>query len=137
MKPSVVIVLMLSWLWLASGCAHKSVTQSTVSPSVLHVVLVQFKPGVTQDQMNTVLDQSIARLRTIPGVLAVEAGMKVRDDRPVHIRDYDVGILVRLQDSATIDSYGAHPLHQSFLQEFQPLFAQVKVIDFTALPPRK
>jgi len=101
------------------------------------VVLVQFKPGVTQDQMNAMLEQSMARLRSIPGVLTVEAGMKVRDDRPVHIRDYEVGILVRLQDSAVIDPYGAHPLHQSFLQEFQPLFAQVKVIDFAALPPGK
>lgn len=126
--------LALGGLILLGGCAGKIVTESAVSPPVLHVVLLQFKPEVPADQRIRALEQSIARLQAIPGVLGVEAGPKVRDDRPIHIRDYHGAILVRLQDAAALDVYGPHPLHQAFLQEFQPLFASVRVIDFAALP---
>lgn len=127
--------LALGGLILLGGCIRQNVTESTVSPPVLHVVLLQFKPDVPADQRTRALEQSIARLRAIPGVLAVDAGAKVRDDRPIHIRDYHGAILVRLQDESALDGYGPHPLHQAFLQEFQPLFASVRVIDFAALPP--
>ncbi len=126
--------LALGGLILLSACAGQVVTESTVSPPVLHVVLLQFKPEVSADQRTRALEQSIARLQAIPGVLAVDAGPKVRDDRPIHVRDYHGAILVRLADEAALDGYGPHPLHQAFLQEFQPLFDSVRVIDFAALP---
>ena len=133
MKRCLVSVAMVCWLAVA-GCAASRV-EGPAGPQVLHVVLLQFKPEVPADQQARALEQSIARLRAIPGVRAVEAGPKVRDDRPIHIRDYHGAILVRLTDESALDGYGPHPLHQAFLQEFQPLFASVRVIDFAALPP--
>lgn len=114
--------------WLLTGCVHAgSVTQID---EVVHVVLIQFKPEVTAQQREQVIRASLERLKHIPGVVSVAAGPKVRDDRPVHIRDYDVGILVVLESAPALDRYGPHPLHQAFVQEFQPLFARLQVVDF-------
>lgn len=118
-------------VWLA-GCAHNSVTQSTKSTPVIHVVLLQFKPEVTPQQIDQTIEQSIRQLRRIDGVISVEAGAKVRDDRPVHIKDYQAGILVRLQDAAVLDRYGSDPIHQAFLQQHQALFAKIQVLDFAS-----
>lgn len=128
-------ILILWGLILVGGCAGKPEVKSAVTPPVLHVVLVQFKAGVSAPQRARTLAQSITHLRAIPGVLGVDAGLKARDDRPIHIRDYDGAILVRLANEAALDSYGPHPAHQAFLQVYGPLFAQVRVIDFAALPP--
>lgn len=119
------LVLMV---WLLVGCMHSGGVTGT--DAVVHVVLIQFKPEVTGQQREQVINASLERLKDIPGVVSVAAGPKVRDDRPVHIRDYDVGILVVLDSVAALDRYGPHPLHQAFVQEFQPLFARLQVVDF-------
>lgn len=114
--------------WLLAGCAQTGGVTRT--HEVVHVVLIQFKPEVTAQQRGQVINASLDRLKMIPGVVSVTAGPKVRDDRPVHIRDYDVGILVVLDSVTALDRYGPHPLHQAFVQEFQPLFARLQVVDF-------
>ena len=128
-------VRLLVLMVLSGGCFAQSVTQSTLPGSVLHVVLLQFKPEVTAGQINQTIEQSILQLRQIPGVIAVDAGLKLRDDRPVHIKDFQVGIMVRLSDPAALDAYAGHGLHKAFLQQHQALFSKIQVIDFSSAAP--
>ena len=123
--------LILLMLWLA-GCASQPAPGQ--ASGVIHVVLLQFKADVTPQQRQALIRNSLQRLVAIPGVMAVEAGMKVRADRPVHFKDYDVGILVRLSSVEALDAYGPHPLHQAFVAEHMPLIARMQVIDFASEP---
>lgn len=123
----------LMLLLLLGGCV--SGPESTPEPAgVIHVVLLQFKAGVTPAQQHQVMRDSLNRLNAIPGVQAVVVGPKVRADRPVHIKDFDVGILVRLESLGALDRYGPHPAHQAFVSAHQPLFERIQVIDFAAMP---
>ena len=100
-----------------------------------HLVLVSFTESSTAEQRQQVVDDSLTLLQQIPGVETVAAGRKARADRPVHIKDYDVAIYVRLSDEKALDAYSAHPKHVQLLQRNKPVIASIKVIDFFSENP--
>jgi len=97
---------------------------------VHHIVLFDLKDNVTEKQIEEMITVGVALLADIPGVLEVSINKKARQDRKVHIKDYDVALYVRWKDNKTGDVYGPHVLHQSFLKLYKPLVAGIKVIDF-------
>jgi hypothetical protein len=99
-------------------------------PNVHHVVLVNLKEGVTPAQIEEMVTVGMALLSKIPGVLEVSFGKKAREDRPIHIKDYDLGIYVKWANNQTGDVYGPHILHQTLLKLYGPLFARLRIIDF-------
>ena len=72
--------------------------------------------------------QDTAALR-IPGVEAVWVGPKGLDDRPLHIKDYDVALCVRLKSLADLKTYAAHPQHQELVAKWKTR-ATWRVADF-------
>ena len=95
-----------------------------------HLVLVSFTESSTAEQRQQVVDDSLTLLQQIPGVETVAAGRKARADRPVHIKDYDVAIYVRLSNEKALANYSSHPKHLQLLQRNKPAIGAIKVIDF-------
>ena len=98
--------------------------------NVHHVVLINLKDGVTPKQVEEMITVGKALLSKIPGVLEVSFGKKAREDRPVHIKDYDLAIYVKWENNGTGNVYGPHILHQTLLKLYGPLFAGMRIIDF-------
>jgi len=99
-------------------------------PNVHHVVLFDLKDGVTPERVEELIAVGEALLSQIPGVLEVSINKKAREDRDVHIKDYDVALYVKWENNETGNVYAPHMLHQTFLKLYKPLFAGLKVIDF-------
>lgn len=97
---------------------------------VYHVVLLTLKPSVTQQQSEQVMSDTLNMLKNIPGVLEVAVGNKARDDRPQHIKNYHLAILVTLQSEAALDVYGLHPEHRQFIAKHKDKFESFQVADF-------
>ncbi|WP_428634594.1 Dabb family protein [Sedimenticola sp.] len=123
---TIVFSLALLLLWFTSAGAQPETTE----PTVHHIVLISLKDGVTDKQIAEMKTVCEALLNDIPGVIEVSLGKKARDNREVHIKDYDVALHVTWQANAVGDTYATHILHLSFLKLYKPLFAGIKVIDF-------
>ena len=116
------IVLVTTILLSASAFADEA--------NVHHIVLLDLKDDVTPEQIEEMITVGEALLSDIPGVLEVSMNTKAREDRDVHIKDYDVALYVKWETNETGDVYAPHVLHQTFLKLYKSLFAGVKVIDF-------
>jgi hypothetical protein len=107
-----------------------SVSAFAGEPNVHHVVLLNLKDGVTPKQIEEMFIVGKALLSKIPGVLEVSFGKKAREDRPVHIKDYDLAIYVKWENIETGNVYLPHILHQTFPKLYGPLFTRMRIIDF-------
>ena len=107
-----------------------SVSAFAGEPNVHHVVLCNLKDGVTPKQVEEMITVGKALLSKIPGVLEVSFGKKAREDRPIHIKDYDLAIYVKWENNETGNIYGPHILHQTLLKLYGPLVAGWRIIDF-------
>jgi hypothetical protein len=99
-------------------------------PSVHHVVLLNLKDGVTPQQIEEMTTVGMALLSKIPGGLEVSFGKKAREDRPQHIKDYDIALYVKWENNETGNVYLPHILHRNFLKLYGPLFTGFRIIDF-------
>jgi hypothetical protein len=107
-----------------------SVPAFAAEPNVHHVVLCNLKDGVTPQQIEEMIIVGKALLSKIPGVLEVSFGKKAREDRPIHIKDYDMAIYVKWEKNETGNVYGPHILHQTLLRLYGPLVSGWRIIDF-------
>ena len=64
-----------------------------------------------------------------PGTVFYAAGTLADLDRPVNVRDWDVGLHVVFQDRAAHDAYQMAPEHLKFVEENKPTWKQVRVFD--------
>jgi hypothetical protein len=99
-------------------------------PVVYHVVLFDMKDDVTPEQVEEMTTVCKALLSQIPGVLEVSFGKKAQEDRPIHVKDYDLGLYVKWENIETSKVYGPHILHQTCLKLYSPIWTSLKVIDF-------
>ena len=116
------MVLVTTILFSASAFAGEA--------NVNHVVLFVLKDDVTPKQVEELITVCKALLSQIPGVLEVSIGKKARDDRAIHIKDYDVALIVKWENIETGKIYGPHILHQTLLKLYKAQWAGVKIIDF-------
>jgi hypothetical protein len=99
-------------------------------PCVHHVVLFDLKDDVTPEQVEEFITVGEALISQIPGVQDVSLNKKAREDRNVHVKDYDVALYVRWENNEAGNIYGPHPLHQTVLKLYKSQWAGVKIIDF-------
>lgn len=121
-KFNMAMVLVTTILFSATAFAGGS--------CVHHVVLFDLKGDVTPEQIEEFIIVGEALLSKIPGVQEVSINKKDRDDRAIHIKDYDVAAYIRWETLETGNVYGPHPLHQTLLKLYKSQWASVKVIDF-------
>jgi hypothetical protein len=65
-----------------------------------------------------------------PGTVYFGVGKVVPDlDRPVNVRDFDVGLQVIFESREAHDAYQVAPRHVQFVETNKPTWAQVRVFD--------
>ena len=97
---------------------------------VHHVALFDLKDDVTPEQIEEFIVVGEALLSQIPGVQDVSINKKAREDRAIHIKDYDIALYVRWENNEAGNVYGPHPLHQTLIKLYKSQWVGVKVIDF-------
>jgi hypothetical protein len=70
-------------------------TQAIVN-QIYHIVLIDLLDTTSREEIDALIADGKVSIAAIPGILAVDIGFKARDDRPVHIRDYDLAVYVQL-----------------------------------------
>ncbi|MEX0727818.1 MAG: Dabb family protein [Planctomycetaceae bacterium] len=81
-----------------------------------------------------IIDSAHELLTGIAGVEFLGIGTLIRDlDRPVNVRDFQVGIHVIFRDRAAHDAYQVHPQHQKFIADNKPNWKLARVFDCTLL----
>ena len=99
------------------------------SPPLVHVVFFDLAADATAADAQALVDDSHRLLPGIPGVEAVWTGPKALDDRPLHIKDYDVALCVRVKTRADLAVYSAHPQHRELVDKWKTR-ATWRVADF-------
>ncbi len=89
-----------------------------------HVVLLQPKPEVTDDEIATALDHVQALQQAIPGIVDVQAGKNMSNSN----QGYTHGFVMRFVDAEHLKAYAPHPAHQVVSEELQRI--SQKIIDF-------
>jgi hypothetical protein len=98
--------------------------------NVGHVVVFWLKdPGDAEGRRRIV--EASNGLRSIPGVLSVQAGEMVPSPRPNVDTSFDVAAVMWFKDRDALETYQVHPQHKAMLLEVGPLVGRTMVYDIT------
>ena len=79
---------------------------------IRHIVLIRFKPELSEGEIETILAGIHAIDGKVPGILDITVG---RSESPEKIeRGYMHGFVVDLADWAALEAYQVHPEHKRF-----------------------
>ena len=78
-----------------------------------HIVLVQFKPEVTEDQKSAIRQQLLTLRDDIPGIVELNTGTNFSE----RAQGFDTALRVRFTDRAALEAYTPHPKHQEVVQK--------------------
>jgi hypothetical protein len=92
----------------------------------IHMFSFRWKPGVTEQQKQRVLEEVTALQPQIPGILDSAAGF----NSSPRAQGYEFGGFMKFADRAAFDAYNAHPVHEQLLIWLLPLIEPIEV-DFT------
>ena len=98
------------------------------SKKLIHLVLIDFKSGMTEDEMQLIADGAYS-LQQIEGVLDLNFG---KNTSPEGLnRDYMNSLTMKFATALDRDSiYLPHPIHQKFVKLFVPFTESVLVYDY-------
>ena len=91
---------------------------------ITHVVLLQPKAEVTDDEITTALNHVRALQQTIPGIIDIQVGKNMS----TYNQGYTHGFVMRFIDVEHLQTYAPHPAHQIVSKELQRI--SEKIIDF-------
>ncbi|HVC93336.1 MAG TPA: Dabb family protein [Pirellulales bacterium] len=83
----------------------------------------------TPENRRNLVESCHKHLSCHPGTVFYAAGTPADLDRPVNVRDWDVGLHVIFLDRAAHDAYQVAPAHLKFVEENKPSWKQVRVFD--------
>lgn len=116
------------------GARRTNRVAETTKRALDHVVLFKLNPGEPTAAADEMVADMLCELAAIPGAIAVSAGKKLRDDREIHVKDYDVMLTVRLTGLDALATYASHPNHVRLVEKWRPR-ATWRVIDAEARQP--
>lgn len=94
---------------------------------VEHLVIFKFAPETSNDQKTEAIQRLKQLKEKIPGILDLQAGFNFCE----RSQGFELGLSVRFEDKAALETYGPHPEHQqvvSFLREIG--LTDIIVVDF-------
>ena len=91
---------------------------------VTHIVLLQPKSEIPENDIITALDHVRALQDAIPGIIEVQVG----ENRSNYNQGYTHGFVMRFVDAEHLKAYAPHPAHQVVSEELQRI--SQKIIDF-------
>jgi hypothetical protein len=98
---------------------------------VMHIVVCWLKnPGDTAARKQ-LIDESKA-FASIPGVVSVSTGPVMPSTRPAVDSSFDVAVVMKFKDQASLEAYGKHPQHLAAIERtLKPLVTKHIVYDYT------
>lgn len=94
---------------------------------ITHVVLLQPKPNISEEEILELLWCAKALQDTIPGIMAISVGK----NRSLYHQGYTYGIIMHFVDEAHLAAHHPHPAHLAVVEELDRLCEQS--IDFDLL----
>jgi hypothetical protein len=95
---------------------------------IVHQVLFQFKPEVSDQEKKAVLEGGKRMLESIPQVKAVVVGRVAQEDL-----EFSYGLVTGFESVQDLEAYRSHPEHIRWLQEvYQPVVLKTLVTDIVA-----
>jgi hypothetical protein len=91
---------------------------------ITHVVLLQPKSQITEDEIATALHHVQTLKQAIPGIVDVQTGKNLSS----YNQGYTHGFVMRFVDAEHLKAYAPHPAHQRVSQELQRI--SQRIIDF-------
>lgn len=90
---------------------------------IFHIVLFDFKPEITQNEIDAALEHVRQLQGKIPGITYVHAGASITRNK-----SFSYGFVMSFADEIAWRSYASHPEHQPVSQELQRVCS--RIIDF-------
>lgn len=131
MKAACVVAIAAS---MAAGC-RSHVGRPPAAQRVGHIVVFWLKQPGDEAARRRIIEASRS-FRSIPGVVAVEAGERLPSPRANVDKTFDVAVVMWFRDTDALEQYQVHPKHQAMLREMGPLVERAVVYDFTRPAPK-
>lgn len=96
--------------------------------AIRHVVLIRPAAGVSEAEMETVLERA-AKMAGIGGVISVGFARTIGERETTHAKGISHVLTIMLQDLAALEAYRPHPLHREFGGLLLSLAEDLIVID--------
>lgn len=82
---------------------------------IRHIVLVKFRPDISQSTITSLFDQLSEIQNLVPGIASTVAG---RSESPEHLeRGYHHGFVVDFEDWEGLERYQQHPKHKAISEQ--------------------
>jgi hypothetical protein len=95
---------------------------------VKHVVLLKFREGVGEEQINKFFDELLDVTEAVPGVDDYVSGANTSPEG--HNQGFTHGVIMTFANAAARDAYLAHPEHLKFGLTASQVVEQAVVVDF-------
>jgi hypothetical protein len=93
---------------------------------IRHVVMLKFKPEVSQEQRLKLREMSVTALGQIPGVKNVIAGQALDiEGKP----PCDAAVFIDFDDEAKLEAYLKHPIHRAAEAQLPAMCSDIKLLD--------
>lgn len=128
------LLICLTLAFLMTSCTlqtpnHTQQDRDLPQSQIQHIVIIWLREPGNVSHRQTLIKAS-QQLTEIPGVISVEGGEVITDNRPVVDSSFDVALSFRLQDKQALREYVQHPLHKKLLKDvFKPLIEHYRVYD--------
>ena len=99
-------------------------------PVIHHIALVQFKPGVSQGQIEAIFAQLKSLKDRIPGILDFSSGRN--NSHEGLTGGFTHGFIMTMQSAAARDAYLTHPEHEKVKAIALPKVENIVVFDYEA-----
>jgi stress responsive alpha/beta barrel protein len=130
-RASLCLVLLATAL---AGCrSHRRAAPQASEPpqwNLGHVVVFWLKNPGDPEGRRRIIEASNG-FRSIPGVLAVQAGEMLPSPLPNVDKSFDVATVIWFKDRAALEAYQTNPKHKAMLAQVGPLVERTTVYDFT------
>ncbi len=94
---------------------------------ICHVVFYKMKPGITEADKRSLMDQARRELGKLPGVTNLRVGKNIE----VSAQGYSIALVMDFQDEAALEAYRVHPDHQNFVKNIAgPVVSEIWRFDF-------
>ncbi len=124
-------VLLLACLVLSTSARAE---EKGKAGGLAHVVLFKMKKDTPTSAVDEVIKDCHGILAKIDAVRSVKAGRPTKEKAEKFVKDdYDVALIVLVDDYKGLKAYHADPLHKKFVEKHGKLFdmESLRVFDFT------
>ncbi len=94
---------------------------------ICHIVFYKMKPGTTDADEQSLMDQARRELGRLPRVMNLRVGKNIETSG----QEYSIALVMDFQDEPALEAYRVHPGHHHFVKNIAgPLVSEIWRLDF-------